>query len=46
MKQQQKSFDRFRTEYNFERPHHEALGQKTPSQLYKHSERIFSNRIP
>ncbi|WP_376767570.1 IS481 family transposase [Leptospira weilii] len=45
MKQQQKSFDRFRAEYNFERPH-EALGQKTPSQLYKHSTRIFPNRIP
>ncbi|EKR62099.1 hypothetical protein LEP1GSC036_1791 [Leptospira weilii str. 2006001853] len=22
------------------------MGQKTPSQLYKHSERIFVNRIP
>nr|WP_254055574.1 integrase core domain-containing protein [Leptospira mayottensis] len=45
MKQQQRSFDRFRSEYNFERPH-EALGQKTPSQLYKHSTRMFPSRIP
>lgn len=44
MRQQQKSFDRFRTEYNGERPH-EALGQKTPSQVYSRSQREFPNRI-
>jgi putative transposase len=30
---QQKAFDRFRQEYNHDRPH-EALGQKTPGSLY------------
>jgi putative transposase len=35
---QQKAFDRFRHEYNHERPH-EALGQKTPASLYVPSER-------
>ncbi|WP_425269471.1 integrase core domain-containing protein [Leptospira dzoumogneensis] len=44
MKQQQKSFDRFRTEYNYERPH-EALGQKPPSEFYQASKRSFPNKI-
>nr|WP_241686867.1 integrase core domain-containing protein [Leptospira stimsonii] len=44
MRQQQKFFDRFRAEYNGERPH-EALGQKTPSQVYNYSQRSFPNRI-
>ena len=42
---QQKGFDRFRREYNQERPH-EALGQKPPASLYRLSERSMPNRLP
>jgi transposase InsO family protein len=38
--QQQRVFDRFRREYNEERPH-EALGQQTPAALYEKSGRPF-----
>lgn len=31
--EQQRAFDRFRHEYNYDRPH-EALGQKTPGSIY------------
>lgn len=41
---QQKSFDRFRWEYNEERPH-EALGQKTPASCYQSSPRSYPARV-
>jgi transposase InsO family protein len=42
---QQQSFDRFRTEYNHERPH-EALADKTPSSCYMPSSRPMPPRVP
>ena len=42
---QQRAFDRFRTEYNEERPHH-ALGKATPAQLYQASPRPYPSRLP
>ena len=42
--QQQRAFDRFRTEYNTERPH-EALGQKTPASVYHPSLRSYPIKI-
>ncbi|HEX6202796.1 MAG TPA: IS481 family transposase [Thermoanaerobaculia bacterium] len=42
---QQKSFDGFRAEYNQERPH-EALGMKTPAELYRRSPRPYPQRVP
>ena len=42
---QQKRFDGFREEYNWERPH-EALGQETPGSLYTPSTRPMPARIP
>lgn len=42
---QQKRFDRFRNEYNQERPH-ESLGGQTPSTLYQPSPRPYPNRLP
>lgn len=42
---QQRLFNRFRTEYNEERPH-EALGQKTPASFYAPSPRPFPDRLP
>lgn len=44
MRAQQQRFDAFRREYNDERPH-EALGQRTPSELYVPSGRAFPERI-
>jgi len=41
---QQQEFDRFRQEYNWERPH-EALQMKTPGEVYAPSERIYPSRI-
>src|SRR5258705_1639108 len=41
---QQRAFDRFRTEFNEERPH-EALGQCTPASQYEVSPRIYSSRL-
>lgn len=41
---QQRRFNAFRKEYNFERPH-EALGQKPPARLYRPSPRPFPSRI-
>jgi transposase InsO family protein len=38
--EQQRRFDAFRHEYNFERPH-EALNQRSPAQLYQNSPRRF-----
>lgn len=42
--EQQRWFDAFRQEYNFERPH-EALGQTPPAQLYSASARAFCTRL-
>ena len=43
--EQQAAFDRFRAEYNEERPH-EALGMKTPAEVYAPSLRLFPRRLP
>jgi len=43
--EQQLRFDRFRGEYNDERPH-ESLGQETPSSHYVRSPRIFPESLP
>ena len=45
LRRQQHRFDRFRQEYNGERPH-EALGQKPPAQLYTPSFRPWPCRLP
>lgn len=45
LRAQQRTFDRFRQEYNHERPH-EALGQKVPADLYTPSPREYPVRIP
>lgn len=42
---QQRVFDRFRTEYNQERPH-EALAMATPASLYAPAWRQFPERLP
>jgi len=41
---QQERFDRFRKEYNHERPH-EALDMKTPSEVYQASERKMPKKM-
>ena len=43
--QQQRRFDRFRSDYNDERPH-EALGQRPPAEFYAKSPRQMPDRIP
>jgi hypothetical protein len=42
---QQVRFNRFRREYNDERPH-EALGQRTPGSVYERSSRPFPRTLP
>ena len=42
---QQRLFDAFRCEFNDERPH-EALGQRTPAELYEPSPRAYPQRTP
>ena len=42
---QQRRFNRFRSEYNEERPH-EALGQETPASVYRPSDRPFPEKEP
>lgn len=42
---QQRRFGRFRTEYNCERPH-EALGDVTPAELWRPSERTYCAKVP
>src|SRR5207248_2449976 len=42
---QQRAFDRFRQEYNEERPH-EALQMQTPGTLYRPSRRGYPARVP
>jgi transposase InsO family protein len=41
---QQRSFDRFRQEFNHERPH-EALQMRTPAEVYQHSDRVYPDRL-
>ncbi len=45
IREQQKAFDQFVHEYNFERPH-EALGQKPPASFYQPSLRPYPAKIP
>lgn len=45
LRAQQRAFDRFRLEYNEERPH-EALAMATPASLYEPSPRRFPGRLP
>jgi transposase InsO family protein len=42
---QQRAFERFRHEYNHERPH-EALGQAVPADYYQRSPREYPARLP
>jgi len=42
---QQRKFDRFRQEFNFERPH-EALDMQTPGSLYQSSPRQMPSKLP
>jgi transposase InsO family protein len=42
---QQRTFNRFRTEYNEERPH-EALDQQTPASVYQPSAREMPDKLP
>ena len=44
LRQQQQRFDRFRTEFNHERPH-EALLDRTPDEIYRTSARPFPARL-
>jgi len=43
--EQQAAFDMFRAEYNEQRPH-EALGMRTPSEIYTSSPRHFPRELP
>lgn len=43
---QQKRFDRFRAEYNNDRPHQGLLGHQPPGKLYRASVRPYPNRLP
>lgn len=45
MRGQQRKFDRFRKEYNEERPH-DALDGETPGSIYESSNRPFPERVP
>lgn len=45
VRKQQKAFDAFRATFNHERPH-EALEMRTPSEIYRPSERPFPERLP
>jgi len=42
---QQRRFDRFRREFNHERPH-EALADRTPVEFHRHSPRPYPERLP
>ncbi|KZN16772.1 MULTISPECIES: IS481 family transposase [unclassified Pseudomonas] len=43
--QQQLAFERFRHEYNYERPH-KALAMKVPADVYVPSSRLYDGRVP
>lgn len=45
LRQQQRAFEAFKYEYNFERPH-EALDQEPPASLYERSQRPYPVRVP
>ena len=45
LRAQQRAFHAFQRDYNFSRPH-EALGQRTPGELYHASPRPYPRRIP
>lgn len=45
LRSQQRKFDRFRHEYNEERPH-ESLNQETPTSLYHASPRPYPAKLP
>jgi putative transposase len=45
LRAQQKAFDRFREEYNYQRPH-QALNQKTPASHYTRSSRTYPPKLP
>lgn len=45
LRKQQRSFDDFINEYNYERPH-EALGQRTPGSIYQPSPRVYPAKPP
>ena len=42
---QQQAFDRFKAEYNDERPH-ESIGMMTPAEIYTPSTRAFPKKLP
>ena len=42
---QQRKFNRFREEFNLERPH-EALDMRTPASCYEHSVREMPSKLP
>lgn len=44
-RQQQEALEKFRNEYNNERPH-EALDDKVPAEFYQPSTRTYSGRVP
>lgn len=44
LREQQKAFDQFREEYNYQRPH-QALHGKTPGDIYQESPRPYPSRI-
>ena len=45
LRSQQQCFNAFRQEYNTQRPH-EALGQRTPADVYQGSPRTYPSRLP
>ena len=45
LRQQQRAFADFEQEYNYERPH-EALGNRTPAELYARSDRAYPSKLP
>jgi len=45
LESQQKAFDRFRQEYNHDRPH-QSLGGKTPAEVYRPSSRPYPEQLP
>lgn len=44
LRTQQRRFDRWRRQFNYQRPH-EALGMKTPAELYRRSTRRYPKRL-
>ena len=45
LKAQQQVFDRFRQDYNHQRPH-QSLGGKTPAEVYRSSKRPYPKHLP